>query len=452
MEQLELLQYRGNAFEFFNWAAAGVVTLLLLRTLRLRRHIFFKPSILTVLAYHILIQWPLAFYSPFIEENIPRPWEFSLLVHSFCIGGVVLGGLSFAQATQHVWRSVAETNRAPPERDQGDLTVLLTIALCLGFVYLLYVPIRETGLYALLIDPLSAVLAREASLKLLESSVPKYALSLVSFTIAPFVAALVAFRWSSAGQYTLAEKTARVGAVALVTTLAFLTGEKGVVVYIVLAIVVAAATAKGRFSWPWLMVGAALTLIPAIAVTLIFAMINPSGPLVDILTLQSSVTLRRAFVAVFEVSTWYVHYAQTVGTVGIAGVARLAGLAGTASIDVPNMIGLTYGPDYYGGEVLESISATAGFVFANYINFGALAMAINLGLLLASDAIIPIVAAVVARRLQPIMLVFFALSAVKFAQSEYMVVWLTHGFAVSVLAAGLLSLLSKSKRVAHPYY
>lgn len=137
--------------------------------------------------------------------------------------------------------------------------------------------------------------------------------------------------------------------------------------------------------------------------------------------------LYRSIVVPFQVGAWYIHYAQTQGPFGIGAVPRLAHWFGYESVDAPNRIGLVYGPQYEGHAVLPHISASAGFVFTYSSYFGYWAIALNIFLVLALDfALLALVR--IDRVLLLPTLAALSVAVLKFAESDYTTVWITHGF------------------------
>ena len=149
----------------------------------------------------------------------------------------------------------------------------------------------------------------------------------------------------------------------------------------------------------------------------------------------------RALIVPFQVGTWYVHYEQVNGPIGLAAFKKLADLYGMTSINGPNLMGLTYGPQYYSGPVLDTISATAGYLFTTYCYIGIVALPLailgswilDLSLyayrILDDVLLIPCMASI-------------NLSTLMFIQSDYTVVLLTHGFLMIIVFSVALSRLN----------
>ncbi len=74
-----------------------------------------------------------------------------------------------------------------------------------------------------------------------------------------------------------------------------------------------------------------------------------------------------------------------------------------------------------------TISASTGFIFANYAYFGPLAIAINIALILLLDIALFAFVRVNAFLLVPLLGALTPVSF-KFLEAEYLTIWLTHGY------------------------
>jgi hypothetical protein len=172
---------------------------------------------------------------------------------------------------------------------------------------------------------------------------------------------------------------------------------------------------------------------------------NKPGLALDTIS-QIIATNKRAFVLPAVVSIWFADYAQRNGPIGLAGVPRLAKAAGIAPIDLPNRIGLIYAPCHYGHEVMESVSATTGFLFAQYGYFGLLALPLALAGLIVCDGLLLIIRTFPDTWIAPT-LAFISLTALKFTQSDYLTIWVTHGLGINIiLIAGLAGAGATARR------
>jgi hypothetical protein len=149
-------------------------------------------------------------------------------------------------------------------------------------------------------------------------------------------------------------------------------------------------------------------------------------------------TNKRAFVLPTVVSVWFADFAQRNGPIGISGIPRLAEIAGIPPIDLPNRIGLIYAPCYYGHTVMESVSATTGFLFAEYGYFGLLALPLALAGLIVCDGLLLIIRTLPDVWIAPT-LGFVSLAALKFTQSDYLTIWITHGLGINIILVAALA-------------
>ena len=418
--------------------ASSLVLIVLYRT---RPHSFVKPSLLIAACYHLLAQWPLVLLTGFSERYITDPWAASILVNGFVLAGLLMGIFCWNEPARSIWSRLPAAPWSETDVGTKSMVMLGGMAMGLALIYLAFVPFRETGLYVLIADPASAVQAREDSLKLVESALPKYALTFLSSAIAPVLTALVVL-FAMQTQVPVARKLQWVALLGAVWFMAILSGAKGVLMFLLFAGFAAFGwQSRLKISWTWLASGILIILLPAFVVTMLFATEDQgaeSALTVDSAFVQFGEVLKRAFVAPTAVGIWYVDYAQQNGPIGIAGISKLAELAGIVPIDLANKIGLTYGPEYYGHEVVESISASTGFLFAFYGYFGKWALLLSaLCLALCDFLLIPI------RRFPDAWLVpalsVVSLGALKFTQADFQTVWITHGLGLGLLVIWLIS-------------
>jgi hypothetical protein len=144
----------------------------------------------------------------------------------------------------------------------------------------------------------------------------------------------------------------------------------------------------------------------------------------------------------FEVGSWYVDYAQRIGPLGLAGIPKLAAHTHTNPINVPNLIGRIYGPEYYGHDVSTTIHANASFIFNFYLLFG------GWGIVLALWAItIMEMFYLFTRWLNPLLLPAFlsiiTLACIYWAQSDFGVVLISHGLLASMVILVGLNMMEK---------
>jgi len=498
------------------------------------RYAFTKPSIMIVGCYHILYQWPIVFLSAFLENFLPSPWHLALLVHGFILLGIAISFVGFNQPATTIWESLPkqQLNAFVPRQ---ILSAVFAIALMLSAIYLYYVPFTRTGLYALLYNPTYAAEAREFSLKLLDNPIPKYALTLLSNTIAPLFTACVTHFVLLNKRPSILEKVFWSALLGVCWTMAIFNGAKGILAFLAFtALGTMAWNYRLRLSFKWIIAGVSVIMVPAVIVTLLLATVDqkfaslpqttyslpstadsgpspaavsskeiPTSPRPQIASktvlcarrfeakeitneltearkqvipgiatsneaLKQSIpgippsepidepaiprrelkardfftqtleTSKRSFVLPMVVAAWYVDYVQHNGSIGIAGIPRLASVLHINPIDLPNRIGVIYAPCYYGHEVMDTINATTGFVFAQYGYFGLLALPLSLLGLLICDVLLLIIRNLPSQWLAPT-LAIISLDALKLTQSDFLTIWITHGLAINLVLIVLVA-------------
>jgi hypothetical protein len=426
-------------FSYFialNWLCTILAACWLLSLYRRQRFLFVKPSIQLLTYSHIFFQWPLAFYAGYYQIFLPDPYALFFIVHGYEFVGLLIASQTMRRAAKDVWIKVTA--------DGSDLTggasaqtalMLLTGLLVAGIgIYLLYVPFSSTGLYALFADPEHSAMARENSLKLLENPIPKFAYSFATSSIAPLLAAMLVAQviLSLAGRHWW-RVAISVIAFAGVMFVVSLTGARSGPVYMLILAALVWLWRK-RLALPFW--GGAVAIAGIIAVAIFMTLLREGRGVGDALDLVSSL-LFRAFAVPIEVGAWYVDYAQLNDLFGIAAIPKLAVLFGVEPINASNIIGMQYA-----FQPLPSISATAGYLLTYYSYFGPSALVIALVGLMALDVAVLVMTRLATPLFLPC-LAAISLATLMFIQSDYTVVWFTHGFGLILLVAIMVSTLSR---------
>ncbi len=418
-----------DSFFLVNTACTLLAFALLVRLWRRQRWLFVKPSLLILAVSVLLFQVPLVIGSDVIYAALPRPGEVALLVHGYLLGGLLLAPFGFRSAAWDTWQGITA---ASLDDLRSSIQPLTLIAVVMVAAYLAFVPFTQTGLYSLLSgdDPEAFSLARETSVKLVTSSIPRYALMLLAASVGPILTGLCTLdlvqHWTT---NSWARRSAQVLLLLAIWSACMLSGAKGILVFQVMTGFVALAFyRKLQLSLVGFAAATVAILLPAVLITVLM-----SSPDLDVATNSTGAvqaTAARSLVVPFMVDIWYVDYTQQGGgPAGIAALRPLAVLFDKPYFDLPNFIGLTYAPGFYGHDVIGSISATGGYLFYFYAVFGIDSLGLSIFLLLASDVVM-----LLTRRIPGglglAVLAAMLVSAQKFAQSDYTTVWLTHGFGV----------------------
>jgi hypothetical protein len=388
----------------------------------------------------------MAIFAGYYERWLTNPYAMMILVHGYVVFGLSGSVLSLEREAIQVWDSIKqyEWNSYQNVRIKSIL-VLTAIVVTVTAVYLSYVPISSTGLYAIFFDPTAAGISREESLKLLEYSSLKYAYSLMASSVVPLLVGLLTVQLLSDGT-----RKKRLFAVLIIVVLIFtgisvsLTGARAGLLNMVMVVAFVVLWKRGLSINPGMVM---IIILLAISPAIFLSLLREGKDVKEFLGLYFTYLgyiSHRAFVMPFQVGTWYIHYAQENGVLGIGAFPKLAGLFGVSSLDGPNIIGLAYASHYYGSPVIESISATAGYLFSSYGYMGIAAFPLSLLGLWLTD-----ISVLVYRKLSKHILIpcvaSISLATLMFVQSDYTVVWLTHGFGIILLISLIFSKIFRNR-------
>ncbi len=426
--------------EFFiilNWFLCLVTALALLLVVWRQRFLLLKPSLIVVASYHLMIQWSATLNASQLAAFLPDPWTFALLAHGFPLAGLLVSvGFGRRQARE-VWHRLQHPVAVPRYARRGALGVLAGSVMVLALFYLLQVPFQSTGLYAVFFDPANSALAREYSLKLLDSPALQYGFSFMALVFSPLLAVLLAEaigsnfvrrRLVAAAGFTLA-----LGGVLVVVSL---TGARSFAVTLLLTVVLAWYLRRGL---PVKVLQVVVLLVCVLTLPTLFTIFREGKELTlaTFGTYLQQLILDRVLYVPMETAMWYTHYAQTNGFWGVAAIPKLATLLGVQPVNVMNVIGLAY--TSYG---IDSIYANTGYVFAYYSYFGLIALPfcllglwfLDVALLfyqgLSDNLLLACVASV-------------SVASLSFVSVEYTTVWLTNGFGILLGVCWLIDRLNR---------
>jgi len=78
--------------------------------------------------------------------------------------GLAVSLYTFQDTSRTVWKRITEGRVSDPRVNERAIVILTGAVICIVSIYLVHVPFRETGLYAVFANPSMAVVAREHSL------------------------------------------------------------------------------------------------------------------------------------------------------------------------------------------------------------------------------------------------------------------------------------------------
>ncbi len=378
-----ILEADAAVFTAAAWVVSALVFGWLAATLVYRRYLFLKPGMLLVAFHHVLLQWPAALQGQAMLDLLPDPYAFFFAAHVFPLAALAITSITFHGPARAVWERVTAPEYLWRAVGPRALMLLAVIMAALVLYYLSRVPLRATGLYAILTDPVNAALAREQSLKLLGDRSAAYAYLIMAQGVAPLLTSMATLVLLRALRVRRTSRVigAGIGLLALLV-LASLSGARVFAVNLLLVAAVTILILKGMPLRPlWLSVGAVLILAPAALLSLAREGRAANASLVGEYLFRR--IGQRVFVVPVQTGSWYLHYSQTVGPIGVRGVPKLAAALGEPALDVPNTIGLRYETN-----PLATVSTVTGYVFSYFSYFGYFSIPISLFCVFLVDAVV----------------------------------------------------------------
>jgi hypothetical protein len=473
------------SFCIINLVLAVVASIWIIRIYLNKKYLFVKPSIVLLLYTHIFFQWPMALMPGYCERMLANPYVISFLINGYVIIGLFISPFIFQDKAKLVWSrvtSIEVTKESEPP--YISIFILFFLMLLTTLVYLSYIPYSDTGLYTIFSDPANSAVAREKSLKLIDSQAIKYLYSLTRSCVVPLLFSCaflrILMRWDSS-RFNSLETYLEIVILFLATTFSSVTGERTFLAYWVLLGGLVILWKNGLKLNPIKII--CFVLLPILPTLIITLLREGAGNIGFNNFLSFGVILKyigliidRMFVVPFKVGLWYVKYAQDVGSFGIGAFPKLANLFGATPLNAPNIIGLEYAPAHYaeggsgvakwfesiglgsltpaftlpstpseldmpGTGILKSVSAGAGYILSYYGYLGIISFPISLLGLLALDLSVLVYEKLKGNFLIPC-LVSISLMCLGFINADYTVVLLTHGFVGIIILAWILSVTS----------
>jgi len=418
-----------SLFVTVNWILVGLTAFIILINLLKDRSLLVKPSVMTLLFFHIMCQWGAALEAARVEAVLPMPWVFVLLSHGFPLLGLLMSLLIGRRAARRVWARVVNKNEGD---ETGQMWSALILALSL-LAFLLYyfseVPFRSTGLYAIFTAPETAPMARDLSVKFLDNALLRYGHNMVMAALVPLLAVLLfqicrillkSRKWG--------KLLAALVGLLLLFPVASISGARSYSATLVLVLLAAWLLQKGARISPMLPLAA-----------LVFVLVFPT--LLTILREGRTLTLdrfwqyfknnayQRVLVIPMETGLMHTAYTQTYGTFGVRAVPRLAHLLGVESMDVRNFVAKVYS-----SNPKDTTTMNTAYVYAYYSYFGLLAfLPCLIGLWLLDLSLL------LYQRLSTVMLVpciaAISIATHSFSVCEYTISLFSFGFLAILLVA-----------------
>jgi len=317
------------------------------------------------------------------------------------------------------------------------LIFLFVLIVVIVSIYLSFVPLSSTGIYAILLEPLQSTSARESSLKLLDNAILRYSFSLLKSALAPLLSVLAIVIFIKYIKKRKILRSLLPLVIFLLTLIAvMLPGARLPGGILILTILLAIFILYHMPIRPVYMFLSFLLILGLPVLITIFREGQELNPLVFFDYLKGGI-LERTFVVPMKTGLWHVHYGQELGFVGAAGVPKLAGLLGVDPINLSNIIYLKYSPYY-----LYSGFSNTSFVFAYYTCFGIGSLIFSLLGLWALDLAILVFDKIRNNAILLAAIASMATSSIAFASTMYTTVLITNGFLFILIIGFILDRIS----------
>ena len=424
-----------SIFVLASWLCFGLTVVLMLTIIYWERFQLVKPSIMMLVFYVVQIQFPSTYMAARIETSIPNPWMYLTLAHLFPLAALLFGTFWLRGSAAVVFRRAVSTC-SKRHNTNGTILLLSLLSAAVVVYYLSEVPWGNTGLYAILFEPDSAVQAREDSLKLLESALVRYSFAFFSSVLAPILAILLASKlWHPKRMRSPGTLVASLLGIGLLLVGVSLYGARGPSAFLLLAIFYALYLQKKFPFRPIRIIRITLIIltIPAL-LSLLHTRHQINAP--DVTDSYVNM-LDRVFGRNIDSHVWTVDFTQRYGFFGVGGIPKLAKLFGREPIDTFNVVGRAYRPNN------PTISANSSFVFGYYACFGIIAFIPCLILTWLLDLVL-----LLYRKVRPSLIVpclgASAVAASKFTFTYYTTALASGGFLLIVALSLLLSIKLQS--------
>jgi hypothetical protein len=311
--------------------------------------------------------------------------------------------------------------------------MLKTLLVSIVGLYLLYVPLTRTGLWAILFSPDQSDQLREEGMKLLGNPVVQYSYACLCWSIAPLLCAVLTVDALTAVRE---KKYSRLLSAALwILGASLASGLPGtrIGIFVPLAAAIGALLLVRRLRLRFSVICWAVALFFVIP-TMLTVMRN--GAVMDIDRLEFYLMesiVPRVFSGPVKTTYWHMEYVQNYGFFGVAGIPKLARLLGIESVDVPNVIGL-----HNMGNAISSVSCVTSYVFAFYACFGLASLPLSWVGLALVDWIIATAARHVPSHLVAPFFAAILLSSAKFVDTSYLTVFVSDGLLCTIALCAML--------------
>lgn len=398
--------------------ATVLSTVWLLSIWLIRRPQFLRPSIVVLSLTLVTLLWPHAILGETVELYTAYGAETYAYIAMFVLGGLPL--ISILNCCVPV--SKLSFGNIQTVASLKDIAIsrylhsrLFILVLVVSGVYLIFVPPTQTGLYAIFFDPGNSGIARENSLKLLHSSLIRYAYLITYSVIAPLTLLLAVNLYLSGASITIKRLLVEFIVICMFLSL---TGARAGLAYLALSLLLLLMVRqKLKVRWvAGIVTGAIFLYLPA------FLSMFREGAVGDnSSSYYVTLILDRIFLLPTIISAWFLEYADSYGFGGWNAVSRGIG-------NLYNSVALAYGGRYDVIQDRNITAPTAYFIQNLYVFYWMGLIPSWIGLLLMDLPLFYIKSMVM-----PLKAPLYAIGmyySLFYIQAGYGVVWITHGYLV----------------------
>ncbi len=432
-----------------------------------QRYLLVKPSIIYLLFFYMLIQIPATIYSATTFTKLGNWLDYFILSQLYPLISVLVAVLTFKDTAELVYSRLALKRM-----------IFNTPVCCLYFAalvvitvyYLIVVGISNTGIYAIIFGLAEqADIAREESLKMVDSSLVKYSYSLLGSAIAPVLLAMLVLRVKEVWRVRERRGTIVLGIVG--SLLCFLAvsfpGHRWGPMLMIVTMFFTFQYGSGCCN---VRLRNVFSMGCILLVTMALISVRREG--VDFLGLGLGGSLKYLFQNdnIFEIESWsksnsglfwsmsyrilldqmksgwdYARYVYEYGYWGLQAIPKLAFLVGMDPINVANQLN-NY---YYPAASVKSGYYTTGFVFFYYSSFGIGSFIPSMVFTAGLDILLLLYTYLDDGLLLPVVSVV-SVSSLSLIGAEYTTSLLSHGILSSiVIALGFQTLADWATRIVY---
>ncbi len=434
------------SFIVANWVCTLGVAAVLFNIFSKYKHLLLKPSIWYILFFNLQLQWGSAFTAAVTFDELERPWHFFILTQLFPFVLLVVSVVFLPKQALDVWRRFEYSPNYSVRTEGGALLVLGVAWFVTLAIYLHAVPLTQTGLYASFAGASmdDALWAREYSVKLLASALPRYCYAanawLLSILLFVIMASIAGGAWRTHKIYLIPLPFV-LGVVFLFTAMLSGARAEGGVVLLGAALYYW-LKAGSPFRIRYLIVG--FLVVVSIPVIVDFAR-QRTDISWDSISESRETILYRIFVLPTDVGRLWLKTVEGRGLWGVVGIEKVASVLGLEPVNVANEVAQAAAPS---SPFRFTSFASTGFPFSYYSFFGLAIVPCFVPAVLLLDFSL-YVYRFVSEDMRLVLFVYLVLSVRTLIESDYTTTLFTFGFIPAIALCVCLRLFVVKRRESY---